>query len=90
MRQFLSYLQQHYGPEESGTLPGAPVTESAARASAARLAWLALAQNPSLERGLIHDQGILLAPLDPASLVAGDSGQTSAFLRLTFDLEGAQ
>jgi len=57
-------------------------------ASAAQLAWMGLAQNPTAERGLIHHQGVLFAPLDPTAVVAGEAGQTMAFLRLTFNLEG--
>lgn len=88
-QQLLRYVQQRYSPDQDSRADNLRNPNAANRAGATQLAWLALTQNPTELRGLLHDQGVLLVPLDPASVVGGDSSQTSAFMRLTFDLDGA-
>jgi len=85
--ELLRYLS---GSAQSAGNPTSNTGESGAvmsHASAAQLAWIGLAQNPTGQRGLTHLQGVLFAPLDPATVVAGDTDHSLAFLRLTFDLE---
>lgn len=85
----LRHLQRRYGENHSDAAADAAHLGASDQSSARMLTWLALGQNPTTQRGLLHSQGILFAPVDPASIVAGESGQTLAYLRLTFSLEGA-